>query len=322
MIIRIEDRAKELTKIHSDGKYFDTLSTGLTSVDEIYKVVKGYPLFVAGHPHHGKSEFTLELAISLSINHGFVWAVYLGEAGKIEISMCEIASKLIGKPYFNLTQSEIAYAHNFISEKFIFIEQDFLTVSGFYDEVEKAEKQLDKKIHGTILDPFNDVKNETSKHGRTDIWLEDDLKLIRSISKRFNRVDIVVTHVQEIKPIQDKETGNWYVRPAMASEWAGGQVWQRRGMTMLLVYRVPDWMRDEHGVPYGDGKAFIINQKAKPKGSGRIGKAVINWDWQKNRYFEEKNGTRKYMLDKTSAQIQPKRSNNVDFDSVIDNEPF
>ena len=122
--------------------------------------------------------------------------------------------------------------------------------------------------------------------------------------------------------MKDDNTGQWYVRGALKTEWAGGQVVSRRAMTMLLVYVPPEWLCDETGQPYGKNKTIVYNQKAKPKGSGRLGHAVINWDWKKNRYFEEVNGVRKYMLDKPTNKIATQMPMNVGFDSVINENPF
>ena len=321
MIVRIEDKLKELQAISDKGRYFDLYDTGLSGLDEVYKAVKGYPVYIGGYPFSGKSEFATELAISLSIRHGFKWCVYLGEAGKTEIAIAEIASKIIGKSYFYMSESDKVYAHQFISERFFFVELPSFTIKEFYDEVSKAEKDLGIKFTGTILDPFNDIVNESVKHGGTHIWMEEDLKYIRKQSQDNDRIDIVVMHIQDIKPIQDKDSGVWYMRPAMPSEWANGQVIQRRAYTMLLVYRVPEDLKDENGVPFGENKTWIINQKPKPKGTGKKGKALICWDWKANRYYEESGGTRKYMLDKSSKQIEPKMRK---LEDIIgdDKEPF
>jgi hypothetical protein len=324
MIVTIKDRQKQLNKFREKGEYFKTLSTGLTSLDDIYRIVRGYPLFIGGAVHHGKSEFTLELAVSCAKLHGYKFAVYLGEAGLTEISMAEICQKYIGKPYlgqFAMSEADLIEAHQFIEHHFVFLQIDDLTVKSFYEEVDRAEKELGIKFEGTILDPFNDVKNESGNHGGTHIWLEEDLKYIRKVSEKSNRLDIVVFHIGDIKPMKD-DSGQWYVRGALKTEWAGGQVVSRRAMTMLLVYVPPEWLCDENGQPYGKNKTIIYNQKAKPKGSGRLGQCVINWDWKKNRYFEEVNGMRKYMLDKPTSQVAPQMPISVEFDSVINDNPF
>ena len=317
MVVRIEDRIQELNKIRESG-LFTSFTTGLESLDSIYRIVKGYPLFVAGAPHHGKSEFTLELAISSAIRHGFKWCCYLGESGKTEVSIMEIATKYIGKPYFGqsrMSDSEREQAHYFVSTHFYFIELEEITVKSFYKAVLEAQVELEIKFDGTILDPFNDVSNETGAHGGTHIWLENDLKHIRQQSQEHKRVDIVVNHIADVSPVQNPDTKEWYTPPARPNQWAGGQVWHRRAMTMLLVYRVHPSMRDENGSPYPEDTTIIYNQKAKPKGSGRLGSAVIRWDWMRNRYYEQVSGFDKYMLEYSKTQASPQMPKNTAFET-------
>jgi len=87
MIVTIKDKQKQLHRFREKGEYFKTLSTGLSTLDEIYRIVRGYPLFIGGAVHQGKSEFSLELAVSCAKLHNFKFAVYLGEAGLTEISI-------------------------------------------------------------------------------------------------------------------------------------------------------------------------------------------------------------------------------------------
>lgn len=301
MIVRIEDRGTELDNIRENG-YFKGLHTGLPVLDSIYSIAKGYPLYIAGSPHSGKSEFTKELALSSAIHHKFKWFCYCGEDGSAEISIAELCSKLIGKPYFGeyaMSEKERVYAHNFVSERFIFTEPTDTTLRGFYDDLKQAEKKLGIRFDGSMFDPFNDVINESAKYGGTHLWLEEDLKHTRQKAHEGNRVDIIVNHIADVSYVVDKGTNQRYIPPALPSQWAGGQVWHRRAYTMLLVYRPPSWLMDENGYPYGDNVTLIYNQKAKPKGSGKLGHCKIMWDWKANRFYEEdSSGHRKYMLEK------------------------
>lgn len=325
MIVDYKHINGEIRKIKDKGKYFDLFSTGLSSVDGIFQGVKGFPLFIGGQVHHGKSEYSLELSVAWAKFNGFKFAVYLGESGKPEMAWIEIAQKYIGKSFFDFSEGDMIEVGQFIENHFTILHIEDLTVKGFYDEVLEAEKLKGVKFDATLFDPFNDAKNGTSEHGgRTDIWLEEDLKLIRKQSQKYNRIDIVVFHVQEIKPIKDVDTGNWYIRNALPTEWAGGQVVHRRAFTQILIYKMPIWMKNEYGEPYGENMTMILNQKAKPKGSGRIGNVVIGWDYKKNRYYELVDGMKKFMLDKTNSQARPMMPISVDFNDVFkdDSDPF
>lgn len=55
---------------------------------------------------------------------------------------------------------------------------------------------------------------------------------------------------------------------------------------MILIYRPPIFLCNENGKPYEPNETHIIVQKAKPKGSAKIGLSSLYWDWKTNRYYE------------------------------------
>ena len=83
----------------------------------------------------------------------------------------------------------------------------------------------------------------------------------------------------------DKETNNRYTPYALANEWSGGRTWQRRGYTMVMLWRPPVFLKDNQGMPYAENETHVIIQKAKPKGVAKIGTRSIFFDWKKNRYY-------------------------------------
>ncbi len=60
---------------------------------------KGYPLFVAGNPGSGKTEFIFEILINTSIMYGWKHFIYCGEGGNIEHIYNELLFKYLQKPY-------------------------------------------------------------------------------------------------------------------------------------------------------------------------------------------------------------------------------
>lgn len=272
---------------------------GLAALDSIFTLKKGFPLFIAGAPFAGKTEFVFEILVNTSIMYGWKHFIYAGEVGEIHNIFAELISKHMGKQYhkgqYGASDADVIYSSQFIEKHFIICNHnaDF-TVDEFLKEVAIAEKEYSIKFDTTVFDPFNDIKDETELFGgREDKYLADALKKVRISSKNNNRIDILVNHIADVKAIQDKDTGNRYMPPALPNEWAGGRTWWRRAFTMILVYRPPTWMKDNSGMPYAENESHIIIQKSKPKGVGRLGMASIFWDWQKNRYYNFVNGGQK-----------------------------
>lgn len=291
MFYKVEQKKSELEILRKES-YTRGFDTGLKPLDENLSIKKGYPLFIAGAPHSGKSELIMEILLSLSINLGWKHFIYAGEGGEIEEVIADLCFKLIGKPYRksdykHMSESERSYAENFINDHFVFLsdEEDF-TIKKFYKIVEQAEIELKIKFDTTLFDPFNDSIDESAKYGGTHHWLNHSLKYVRKISKKNKRVDILVNHIADVPTIIDKETNRAYKRPALPDEWNGGRTWLRRGFLMLLVYRPPTWLKDEKGQPYGENVSLVFVQKAKPKGVAKYGSvSKIYWDFKKNRYY-------------------------------------
>lgn len=278
---------------------------GFDCLWDIFSLKRGYPLFIAGSPGAGKTEFTLELAIFTATNYGWRWFVNLGETGTVDEQIAELAYKIVGKPYrkkdgdkdsiYAMTDAEAMNAHNIIDEYFVFCDVEnpessisSLSIKQFYELADAAEREFDIKFTGTIFDPFNDADEHLESYGgREDKYLKDVLRLSRISAKKNDRIDILVNHIADIKWQMDKESGKRFTPPALPSEWAGGRTWHRRAFTMLLVYRPPIFLKNEHGEPYKPNETVIYNQKAKPKGSGKTGHCSLFWDWRRNRYYED-----------------------------------
>jgi hypothetical protein len=267
-------------------------SCGLFSLDEYFTLKKGFPLFIAGAPYSGKTELVLEILLNTSILYGWKHFIYVGEGGDVQNIFGELIHKHAQKPFiktnpYHIEDLEFFKSQAFITKHFVIANHDKeFTVGEFYATVIQAEEEYKMKFDTTLFDPFNDIKDETDGFGgREDKYLASALKTVRVDAKRNNRINILVNHIADVRAIQDKETGNRYMPPALPNEWAGGRTWWRRAFTMILVYRPPTWMKDNSGMPYAENESHIYIQKSKPKGVGKVGMGKIFWDWKKNRYF-------------------------------------
>jgi len=311
---KLEHKINELKRFAEHG-LSDVKLTGLSSLNEIFKLKKGYPVFVGGAPFSGKTEFVFEILINTSILYKWKHFIYCGEGGNVEHIYAELLHKYLNKPYKYADEKDKLSAEYFISEHFVIANHDDdFTISDFYDTVLLAEKELGIKFDTTLFDPFNDVKEDLISFGnREDKFLADALKKVRVSSKNNNRIDFVINHIADVRAVTD-DKGNRYMPPALPNEWAGGRTWWRRAFTMILVYRPPIFLKDAQGMPYADNESHIIVQKSKPKGVGKIGKASIFWDWKKNRYYCYEGSQQLYSCETLQSILpEPKLQPNKDF---------
>ena len=312
---KLENKRNEI-RLFAENGLKDVVSTGLSCLDPMFMLKKGYPLFIAGAEGEGKTEFLFEILINTSITQKWKHFIYCGEGGNVEHIYNELLQKYLQKPYKWATEREKLDAEMHINEHFIIANHDHdFTFDMFYELVEKTEKELNIKFDTTSFDPFNDFDDEDADQK----YLSRVLKKIRVSSKKNNRIDILVNHVADIKPVWDKDEKKQYIPPAMTSQWAGGKMWARRGFTMILVYRPPTFLKDRNGMPFAENEAHIYCQKAKPKGIGKASKTEyksIFWDWKRNRYYSFYGSQILYSLE-TISEFQPKLEPNKDFTETI-----
>ena len=55
------------------------VATGFRDLDKLYTMRKGFPLFVAGAPHHGKSIFVKQLVVNAAVQHGWRTLLFMAE---------------------------------------------------------------------------------------------------------------------------------------------------------------------------------------------------------------------------------------------------
>ncbi len=246
-----------------------THSFGFTCWDEVIKLCKGYPLFIAGEPFSGKTEVLLEIMVTCAEIYGWKSFVYLGESGKGRDIVAELCHKYTGKPYTQLTLAEQTGACAWVDKHFHFVDPEaVLTIDEFYTELESVQINRELTFDMSAIDPFNDLE-DIEYDAR---YLNKCLKIVCRESYRTNRIDILVNHIGETHKELNRKSKKRYKMPALADEWAGGKMWFRRAFTMLLVYRPPAWMEDAEGQKlFMENQTQIIVQKAKPKGVGKLG---------------------------------------------------
>lgn len=294
MITTLSDNQQDVNTLRETG-YQKGESTGFECLDEIMSLKRGYPLFIAGMPHSGKTEFVLELLMSASERFGWKHCVYLGETGTKAEIFGELCHKFIGKPFMKLlskdkenqyamSDEERMEAEVFVNNHFYICDPDgSYKFEDFYTQIRDYELQFGIEFDTTLFDPFFDFE---MRFDREDLYLKDKLKTCKKDAFKHKRINILVHHIADIAPLYHKETKRRYYPIAMPNEWAGGRTWFRRAFTMLQVYRPMDFMTNSKGDPVMENETWILNQKAKPKGTGKIGQVSLAWDWKRSRFYE------------------------------------
>mgnify|MGYP003112894370 CR=1 FL=1 len=320
---KANEKIKELNNLREQG-YLKGYSIGWKFDSLPITIKSGCTTYVAGAPHDGKTEFWFEILINLSVEHGLRHAIYTPETGEVVDIISELCFKYIGKPYIktesnSMSEAERVAAEMFIDEFFYIIDplDDNMTANDFYSMVDNIELQEGKRIHTTLIDPFNELSHDFSKdEGRQDLYIERILGDVRKNARKTNRHNCVITHVRNQAPnISDGVT--WFPM-ATAREIAGGQAWFRKGLLMIIVWRPPYGLNDEFGTPYEKNEVKIRVVKSKPKGVSINGTYTMFYDLTKNAYYMRGNEYSK----RHKNLIREKQAEIVDYYNTEKEEDF
>ncbi len=256
-----------------------------------YSVKLGSTTYIASSPGSGKTELLKEIQINLSCLHGLNHVVFTPETGSVEEVFAEYCHSFIGKPYVkgsnSMSESEKVQAEMFINEHFIIVdvEDEDMTALSFYNLIDGIGSQTGKRIHTSLIDPWNELKEEwiAEDIGREDKFVSRILGTVRKNARRTNRHHFIVTHVRDQNMVT-KRGISYYPIPT-AREFAGGQSWFRKGNSMIIPWRPPVGLKDAEGNSYMDNELRVKIAKAKPKGVAEKGVYRMFLDVRRYQYY-------------------------------------
>lgn len=275
-----------------------------------FTIKEGCTTYIGAAPASGKTEIWFEFLINLSCLYGWNHVVFSPETGSAAEIYAELCYKYIGKPYSignnSMTQAEQIRAEHFVNEHFIVIDpiDEDLTLQGFYKLVDEIERTHDITIHTTTIDPWNELTEEyiQSDLGREDKYLSRILGIARKNARKTNRHNCIINHVRDQAPVTRElfkgETITYFPMPS-ARDFAGGQVWFRKGLSVLIPWRPPYGLKDMDGSICEENEVHLNVAKSKPKGVSKRGIYKMYLDVEKYQY---------YMLDWKGNRIYANRS--------------
>ena len=259
-------------------------------------IKEGTTTYIGAAPASGKTELWFEILINLSCLHGWNHVIFSPETGNSAEIFSELCYKYIGKPYVqgqnSMTNGEQVSAEMFINQHFIVIDpiDEDLTITKFYDLVDEIERKEQITIHTTTIDPWNELTEEfiSSDLGREDKYLSRILGQARKNARKTNRHNCIINHVRDhpmVTAMSVAGTELRYFPIPTARDFAGGQVWFRKGLSVLIPWRPP------YGLPNDDGSGAEKNEvhlkvaKSKPKGVSKNGVYKLFLDVDRYQYY-------------------------------------
>lgn len=274
MYKRLSQLSTDLNKLRERG-FERGYSIGWSWDDLPYTVKLGSTTYMASAPASGKTELINEIQINLSCLHGLNHVIFTPETGSPAEVYAELCYKFLGKSYIKglnqMDESERAYAEMFIDEHFFIVDpgDEDMTVDQFFKVVEQIESETGKTIHTTLIDPWNELTENYKPEdlGREDKFLSRTLGQVRKNARAKNRHHFIVTHVRD--QIGINQSGIVFYPMPTARDLSGGQVWFRKGNSILIPWRPPYGLSDRENNIYEENELHLKIAKSKPKGISR-----------------------------------------------------
>lgn len=290
MYKRLSQVSQELNRLREKG-FERGFSVGWDWDKLPYTVKLGSTTYIASAPASGKTELINEFQINLSCLHNLNHAIFTPETGTAAEVYAELCHKFLGKAYikgFNeMTDSEKTYAEMFIDEHFFIVDpgDGELTIEDFFKIVDQIESETGKIIHTTLIDPWNELTENFRPEdlGREDKYLSRVLGAVRKNARAKKRHHFIVTHVRDQVGIH--QSGITYYPMPTARDFSGGQVWFRKGNSILIPWRPPYGLSDRENTPYEENELHLKIAKSKPKGVSRNQTVKLYLDTMSYQYY-------------------------------------
>lgn len=258
----------QVMELYEDGEASGE-STGLLTVDEIFKIKEGMVYIVTGFPGHGKSEFIDDLMINLSQSKSWKWAVASFENPPAN-HISKLMEKVTEKPFFKgrsqrLSHQEMYDAKDFLEEHFVFLEQKDGTMPTMKQIIAKTKLAIARcGCRGVVIDPYNyiDMSDYEAEHLGISVMLSE----LSSFARAHGIAVFFVAHPQKLQNNQD---GSMPV--PKGGHISGSAAWWAKADIGITV------QRNNHDVD-------IHCWKARFKWLGKEGKVTIGYNVVNGKY--------------------------------------
>jgi twinkle protein len=232
--------------LSSASKFFDRVndlwtkgtgkgvSTGYTTLDQIYTVAPGQLTVVTGYPSNGKSNFVDQLMVNLAKQHDWKFAVCSFE-NQPEVHITRFMEIAEGKRFFEgshrMNDEEKNRAFKWVTDHFLFMDSETVepaTIESILDRAQAAVARLG--IRGMVIDPYNYIDMKNRGDSETGA-ISDMLTRVQAFAKAFGVHVWFVAH-----PSKVSRTGSDLPRPDGMSI-AGSMAWWAKADCGLTVHR-------------------------------------------------------------------------------------
>lgn len=287
--IDVKDKALLINQIGFDK----VLGVGVPELDYIFKPKRGEITLLTGIGNYGKTAWQKSQLLSRIIMYGEKVATFSPEDTPAEEYFHDFVEMLLGcecTPFNPNRPSDNIYeaAYDFISKHIFYISAEMLSPTPQYIKEKFLELIVQEKVDFCCIDPFNQMTNDYKGFGgRTDKYLET---LLADFSRFAKKNDVYFWVIAHPKLMERDRTGNYKCPDVF--DVNDGAMWNNK-MDNITVYHRPFAQTDP-----SNPLAEFHSKKIKKKSVGRKGFVMIEYIWERRRFFIEGRDFIQEMLNK------------------------
>ena len=292
--IDVKDRALSI----NERGFEKIMGVGIPELDYLFKPKRGEITLLTGIGNYGKTAWQKSQILGRIIMFGEKIATFSPEDTPAEEYFHDFVEMLLGcecTPFNPNRPSNEVYeaAYDFISKHIFYISAEMLSPTPQYIKEKFLELIVQEKVDFCCIDPFNQMTNDYKGFGgRTDKYLET---LLADFSRFAKKNDVYFWVIAHPKLMERDKSGNYKCPDVF--DVADGAMWNNK-MDNILVYHRPFAQTDPN-----NPLAEFHSKKIKKKSVGRKGFLLVEYVWERRRFFIEKRDFIQEMLNKKNYEF-------------------
>jgi hypothetical protein len=307
---RVEDvvygiDVKDKALLINQNGFDKVLGVGVPELDYIFKPKRGEITLLTGIGNYGKTAWQKSQLLSRIIMYGEKIATFSPEDTPAEEYFHDFVEMLLGcecTPFNPNRPSNDIYeaAYDYISKHIFYISAEMLSPTPQYIKEKFLELIVQEKVDFCCIDPFNQMTNDYKGFGgRTDKYLETLLADFSRFSKKNDVYFWVIAHPK----LMERDRGGNYKCPDVF-DVNDGAMWNNK-MDNITVYHRPFAQTDP-----SSPVAEFHSKKIKKKSVGRKGFVMVEYIWDRRRFFIEGRDFIQEMLNKKGLDFWKRKEAN------------
>jgi hypothetical protein len=307
---RVEDvvygiDVKDKALLINQNGFDKVMGVGVPELDYIFKPKRGEITLLTGIGNYGKTAWQKSQLLSRIIMYGEKIATFSPEDTPAEEYFHDYVEMLLGcecTPFNPNRPANDIYeaAYDFISKHIFYISAEMLSPTPQYIKEKFLELIVQEKVDFCCIDPFNQMTNDYKGFGgRTDKYLETLLADFSRFAKKNDVYFWVIAHPK----LMERDRGGNYKCPDVF-DVNDGAMWNNK-MDNITVYHRPFAQTDP-----SSPVAEFHSKKIKKKSVGRKGFVMVEYIWDRRRFFIEGRDFIQEMLNKKGLDFWKRKEAN------------